>query len=545
MFTQARQLLGQVSQSDKMWLKGSGGDKPDILLEAAPNWLNVDASDFPSPLFAHLTSLIQLLPNDGLQGLYLGQIEEAAELWQSSNPATGVTSLQLDSKAGDEDTFKRVIQEAEKANVQLGSTLLGAATGVGPDFILQTRMAPGSTGIYAMLEAPSQSWADFPAAKNEWDFHPLDPKQQAKLADEGLLPETLARDNLGWAKKSGWAITGEINGLDGKLRRWLFRYWQNPALPVLMWNDPFGQAKRILSAAVIQKTGLQRQSLAGLHMEALMGLEPAGAPEAFRISYSPGLEALGELAAQIHRYGGWALQADAVPENLITAILAGECDFCRDDPGELAGIASLLSGNSAFFIDLVKKRIQASLPASRLARGFAAKPALRLLPTLPAVQQAFQEAKIDNASSLSTALSENERIKVFLLALRLGQPGLVFLSPAETGLAFRSHDSQNAAEIHHLLHVRTAASLGQGKLIKAIKTGKSTGALLIQLPAGGYWLTVMNFAPDPTPFSAMLPFRAGLPEIIGSKARKCELQEGKFTLYLDGLECVNVIFEAA
>lgn len=57
------------------------------------------------------------------------------------------------------------------------------------------------------------------------------------------------------------------------MRRWVYRYSGNALRPVLLWQDPSGQARRIFSAAVIQHTGLQQQTLAGIRLEPLMGLD--------------------------------------------------------------------------------------------------------------------------------------------------------------------------------------------------------------------------------------------------------------------------------
>ncbi|MDE8731452.1 hypothetical protein PZH39_17455, partial [Desulfovibrio desulfuricans] len=89
----------------------------------------------------------------------------------------------------------------------------------------------------------------------------------------GVVPDQLRRDTLDWATPGGWAVTGEVRGADGQVWRWVYRYSGNALRPVLLWQGPSGQARRVFSASVIQHTGLQQQTLAGIRLEALMGLD--------------------------------------------------------------------------------------------------------------------------------------------------------------------------------------------------------------------------------------------------------------------------------
>ena len=234
-------------------------------------------------------------------------------------------------------------QRLEPLQIQMGGELPPAATGLGPDFILQARRAARFDGIYAMIAVPQKDWDLLPRLPDEWECLPLRPEAVAQLAQRGLLPDALVRDSLPWATPGGWAATGEVRGADGRIRRWVYRYSGDALRPVLLWQDPSGQARRIFSAAIIRHTGLQQQTLTGLRLEALMGLDvPAGAAEdaaaaqaahpgagdAARFArLTPGLDALDEAAREVHRYGGWAMQDDVLPPSLTPVVLAGARGF--------------------------------------------------------------------------------------------------------------------------------------------------------------------------------------------------------------------------
>lgn len=520
MHNQARKLLAEVSQSERMWLNSAAPGGYETLLAAAPSWL-LAGNHFPAPVFSSLAKAIPRLAARGIGGIYLGQTGEAAELWLESGDG-GVASLAFAPNMGDDKSFEKLAQTAEAAGLQVGSDLLGGATGFGPDFILQSRNAPGSAGIYAMLEAPESLWNILPPASKEWDCQPLSPQAREALAEEGALPAAIARDAWEWASPGGWAATGEIRGIDGKIRRWLYRYSKTPASPVLMWPDPFGQARRILSACAIRQTGLQGQALTGLRFEALLGLEPPDSQNPENVSLNPGLDAINDLASQIHRYGGWAIQADAIPEEAIAKILQGECDFCHDAPAEIIALAALASQNSRLLNDLYARRISRGLDFRRLARGLNSETPAK---NIAGVKIAEILQKLPGKTPLLT-----EKWREFLHAFRIGQPGLVFLDPGAL--------LEQAAP---LLEARKAAGLAEGELVQAIPGAKKTLGLLTKLPDGGYWLLAMNLGEQPEGFSIRLPQAANGVRVF-PETKKHSLEGRNFNLALDGTQCVNVVF---
>ena len=319
-----------------------------------------------------------------------------------------------------------------------------------------------------------------PRLPDEWECLPLRPEAVAQLAQRGLLPDALVRDSLPWATPGGWAATGEVRGADGRIRRWVYRYSGDALRPVLLWQDPSGQARRIFSAAIIRHTGLQQQTLTGLRLEALMGLDvPAGAAEdaaaaqaahpgggdAARLArLTPGLDALDEAAREVHRYGGWAMQDDVLPPSLTPVVLAGAVDFSRDSITPAAAAYALLSGDAAPLAALLRASQASGVDQSRLARGLhdwqavdwrplldlpqgrelirkaqrlaGAPPEAMQLWTTPAslaaralgLKPAEASASAADGSGKSAALRE---ACLLLLGWRVGLPGLSFVSPQD------------------------------------------------------------------------------------------------------------------
>ena len=314
----APELTAQVSGTERIWRNSSTARRLPVLLGAAPNWfaLNPYAVSTGRPVFRALAGgagagFPDALPQAGLNGLFVSPTGERGDIWNKHNqPSPGgenVASLRFDPALGSDADFEKLAQRLEPLQIQLGGELPPAATGLGPDFILQARRAARFDGIYAMIAVPRKDWDLLPRLPDEWECLPLRPEAVAQLARRGLLPDALVRDSLPWATPGGWAATGEVRGADGQIRRWVYRYSGDALRPVLLWQDPSGQARRIFSAAIIRHTGLQQQTLTGLRLEALMGLDvPAGAAEdaaaaqASRFArLTPGLDALDEAAREV------------------------------------------------------------------------------------------------------------------------------------------------------------------------------------------------------------------------------------------------------
>lgn len=529
MLGNADDLAAEVSGSERLWGNSGSNDRLPLLLDAAPCWLEVN----PHTLRGKATAMQSLARSGtleafrrmGFSGLYLSPSQEQGALWHNQlrpDFGTGTTSLAFDARSGDDEQFARLNARAATSGFQLGGSLPPAATGLGPDFFLQARHASRFSGLYAMMEAPSSLWSTLPASPQEWECLPLNARQCRALTDKGLLPPALLRDSLPWATPGGWAVTGEVRGADGKPRRWLYRYAGNVLRPVLLWQDPSGQARRVLSAAVIRHTGLQQQTLAGLHLEAIMGLDvpPDGGAPSPRDQLAPGLEALDALAREIHRYGGWAMQADILPPSLMPLIQRAPVDLTRDTVTSPAAEYALLTGDVAPLAALLRQSMNSGVRQEGLARGLHQWRGVdwRPLRDLPGGEALFQRAcrlaglhddeyfwpttpaglarealgrKPDAVPARDRRDTELEEASLLLLAWRVGLPGLVFVSPQELQGALplpkSTPGTAASAGLVPLLEPETAAGevepapLAFGPLSEELRLPRSPASIMARL----------------------------------------------------------------
>lgn len=480
-----------ITGSELPWRASSAADTVDTLLTAAPTWLLVHPLTLMTggtrPVFAELAdpSVLRLLKEIRLHGLYIAPSGESGTIWEyrreASSTGEDVTSPTWAAHMGGEKDFQRLAGLAEQEGVQLGADLVPAATGMGPDFFLAARNVRDYPGCYVMVEIPENLWSLLPQARQEWSGAPLTKDQVARLAEKHLLPPALAREFLPWAMPGGWAATREVDGSDGVRRRWVYRYQKTPDRPVLNWDDPSGAGRKIFSAAAIRQIGVLRQTLGGLRMEALCGLDAALQTQT-KATLEPAPSALHALGREIRRYGGWSAQRDLVPPEHLSRILRTGVDFTADTVTMPAAEYALLTGDAeplkaslaaALADNLDQRRLLRTLPATgglslrpfqstvfssdirqKLAAALSKHPAWKqavplrgdtLYATAATLAAIAADLTPDQAAGATSRASILQR-HLLLTTFRAGLPGLLMLSGQDLAGVLSTASSEDAPE---------------------------------------------------------------------------------------------------
>lgn len=538
MLGMAPELAAQVSGSGRAYGSQGGSGRVEVLLNAAPNWLWINPLEVGGgkPVFRQILdkNIVSAMKGEGLEGLFLAPLGESGAIWSSKAGARDgwdVASLSFSAGAGSENDFSRLASLAEEAGIQLGGELPPAATGMGPDFMLQARCSPRHNGLYAMIQVPQKDWGSLPPVRGEWEGRALDGKDVESLSAAGILPEKFVRDKAKWPGNGGWAATGEIMGADGKMRRWLYRYAQNPSRPVMLWQDPSGEARNVFSAAIIQQTGLRGQTLTGIRMEPLFGLE-AGEED----SLEPGLEALEALTREIHRYGGWAMQDDSLPVSIVAKILSGSIDFCVDAEIEAASREALASGNARMLAETLRKALKLGIPMRRTARGVQQDDDSPSIPEFVFKKLKFRSSNLGENRDFAEAWNLG-------LAMRIGLPGLAMFTPADLGQTwFDASINPSRPPDKNLLLARKMSGLAAGKF-KSVHGGQDGWlAIVSELPDGGYWLTAANYSAQNRKAAVRLPSACSR-AIDAATGKEIENIDGqKVELALEGHQARHLIF---
>ncbi|SHN54789.1 hypothetical protein [Desulfovibrio litoralis] len=361
MLGQSVEMARIVSGSNLSWRTPASPPDPDGLLKIADNWINIHPysllSDGGKGTFSELSSpqLWSAMHSAGFRGLFIAPTSTAGSVWaydQKKSP-TGDDVIQytFSDVVGKEESYRRMLAQANKNQALLGLDMIPAATGLGPDFFLAARWHKDYAGVYSMVEVDKAYWDLLPTVESQWKGKALDSTQIQKLSEKGVIPFALEQDGEITGADRGWAATGLINGIDGANRRWLYRYYYSPEHVVINWEDPSATAKRILSGSAVREVGMLGAALLGLNLEPLQGLEPEASTA---YSGEPALSAATSIGREVRRYGGWTFLRDELPLSHIASFTADGPDFIYNSVLSPATEHALLSGDATllrFMID--------------------------------------------------------------------------------------------------------------------------------------------------------------------------------------------------
>ena len=458
MLGSAQDMARIVSGSELGWRAPGTSNSVDASLDSADIWLHIQPQTLLTSggqtVFEELSSSATLgnIQSLGINGLFIAPANESASLWSATRQAgrawdDTVTHFFADFVGSDED-YAALRGAASSKNLRLGGQLVPAATGRGPDFFLACRAVRDYAGAYVLIEIPRPMWEQLPPSEGEQGYTALSVSQTTLLAKKGLVPESLARDSLGWAQGGGWAVTGEIKGHDGAMRRWVYRYAGSPERPVLSWDDPSAAARRLVSAGIIRQVGMLHQTMVGTQTEAFFGLDvhpdaKAGTSQ----NLEPGPSALMAISREIRRYGGNAVAREWLPVEQAAMLQQSGADFVMDSVTSPAAEIALLSGDAAQLRDAFDTAARTRLEPSRVCRVVSNNDGLALgsglvpntwrsvvpayngkmyasAPALAAMRAGFAPDQLKTAASRT----ETTRLHTLLLALRAGLPGMLWVS---------------------------------------------------------------------------------------------------------------------
>ena len=379
MLTKSSEMARVVSGSELAWRSPASTGAPDELLSFADTWLTVHPltilTSSRSSTFSQLNdpTLWPILREAGIKGLYIAPMQGAGAIWAKNRTGvdTGedVVQYAFSQAAGREEEYRTLMSKVMDNQGLVGSDLIPAATGLGPDFFLAARNVREYPGVYCMVDIPQKLWGHLPEVASEWDTLPLDQSQISALNNEGLLPTAMRDESSPLGRAGGWAATGLVRGVDGHSRRWVYRYYGSPKYAVLNWEDPSQTAHRILSGSAVQQVGLRGQALIGLRFEAFQGLEaaPSNPSGARSFSVEPAMTAAQSMGREIRRYGGWSwVRDDDLPLNSVADFLRSGSDFIFDSAFSPAAEHALLTGDATLARFMADEVLRLKIDARRL-----------------------------------------------------------------------------------------------------------------------------------------------------------------------------------
>ena len=417
MLHQAFSMAKIVSGSSIGW-GGAASSAPDGIKSYADAWLFINPNMM---LVESRSNALTTMSNTrfwavareaGLKGIFVAPTGGSGAMWHSdgsdSSDGDDVAQYKFAEHIGTDDAYRNFISKSIDNKSLVGGDMVPAATGLGPDFFLASRNVREYPGIYCLIEVPEELWPELPATSSKWAGSPISKQVVSTLSAKNLLPAAMLGDST---LDSGWAATTAIAGIDGQIRRWVYRYNRNPNFAVLNWEDPSRAANRILSGSVVRQVGMQGQSLIGLKLDAFHGLE-AGTGGAGKHDLGPALSAGQSMSREVKRYGGWAWQRDnGLSIGNMRQILNSDVDFVTDNALSPAAEHALLTGDSSLLRYQADKLIASGINTGRLVHSTAFHEGLSY--TLPTLSEDAQGGNKDALELLQKTQRE--------LAAKLGQ----------------------------------------------------------------------------------------------------------------------------
>src|SRR6266540_272668 len=251
MLFQARRQAEGVSGSGVQWRHLYGRPQPRQAVQRAPVWvLDYPGSVIPRPGKSVLATwgnpeLWQTLHEIGIDLLHTGPVNRAGGVeGRAYTPTTDgwfdPISLEIDPQFGTEEEYRRMVKAAEDKGGVIAGDLVPLHTGRGADFHLALMAYQDYPGMYALVEVGKEDWGLLPKADEPYAGVPVPKDAVTKLAEKGYLPGPVSSADAAPNARdlSGWAASGAVVGVDGKVRRWVYLTYFKPNQPALNWLDP-------------------------------------------------------------------------------------------------------------------------------------------------------------------------------------------------------------------------------------------------------------------------------------------------------------------
>lgn len=183
-------------------------------------------------------------------------------------------SLEIDPAFGTEEQYRAMVKIVKNKEAIVIGDIVPGHTGKGADFLLAVRNYEDYPGLFHMIEIEKDDWDLLPDV-GEDDSRILDCDQVKKLKDKyivGALQRVIFQKQK---KPTNWSATGEIEGMDGKVRRWVYLHYFKSGQPTLNWLDPSFAAQRLVVGDIIRSTELGAEMLR-LDANGFLGIEKTG-----------------------------------------------------------------------------------------------------------------------------------------------------------------------------------------------------------------------------------------------------------------------------
>src|SRR3954447_24319772 len=380
MLRQSQQLSRALSGKGAQWQHDFAQPQPRAAIRQASVWLLAyPGSVITRPGESVIASwgdrhLWDALNEIGIDLLHTGPVQRAGGLEGREYTPTvdglfDPISFDIDPDLGSEKEYRHMVQVAREHRGAIAGDLVPLHTGKGADFLLALRAYKDYPGIYTVVEIAKKDWPQLPAVDNPWKTALVSDEIAEKLRRARYIPGRIDSCDADpeVRKSSGWSATGEIEGVDGKLRRWVYLHYFKPGQPVLDWLDPSCAAQQVVAGNVVRTIDDLGAMVLRLDAVPFLGIEPKrGSATAFNYQHPLSILNTNYLAFMTRKLGGWTFQELNAPPATVKKFLDKGPDFSYDFFTRTEGLHALLTGDAALLRQAYGSLLEANLQPLRL-----------------------------------------------------------------------------------------------------------------------------------------------------------------------------------
>ncbi len=327
MLQQSQQLATLVSGQGMQWRHEYATPQPRAVAQKASVWvLGYPGAVITSPHESVIGTwadpdLWKAFDEIGINLLHTGPVKRSGGIVRKEYTPTidgwfDRISLEIDPALGTEADYRRMVAAAKQAGGLIAGDLVPLHTGMGADFLLAQRAQGEYPGMYVMVEIHQKDWDLLPPVQDEWQTALVSNDVADELTRRGYIPGRIypADADPAVRSSSGWSATGEVPGVDGKIRRWVYLHVFKPGQPVLNWLDPTSAAQDAIDGDVVRTVVDLGAKVVRMDAVPFLGLAPQKGTT-LAAYYQHPLSILGTdyLAFLVRKLGGWSFQELNVP----------------------------------------------------------------------------------------------------------------------------------------------------------------------------------------------------------------------------------------
>jgi len=361
MLGQSRPLMPLVSGQGMQWRREYAKPQPRAVVQKASVWvLGYPGSVITRPDESVIATwgdpaLWKAFDDIGIDLLHTGPVKRSGGIVRKEYTPTidgwfDRISLEMDPELGSEEDYRHMVAAAEASGGLIAGDLVPLHTGKGADYLLALRGYKEYPGMYTMVEISKKDWPVLPPVRDPWQTALVSKEVADKLTEMGYIPGRIdpADADPEVRNSSGWSATGEVRGVDGKMRRWVYLHVFKPGQPVLNWLDPSSAAQQAIDGDVVRTIVDLGARVVRMDAVPFMGLAPQeGKPLAAYYQHPLSILGTNYLAFLVRKLGGWSFQELNVPFESLKLYMEEGPDLSYDFYTRTEGLHSLLTRDAA------------------------------------------------------------------------------------------------------------------------------------------------------------------------------------------------------